>query len=38
MRKQVAFAKLPDALKQLKALQKEVDALKARLETPDSAE
>ena len=38
MRKQVAFAKLPDALKQLKALQKEVETLKARLEATDSAE
>ena len=35
MRKQVAFAKLPDALKQLKALQKEVETLKTRLGEPN---
>lgn len=38
MRKQVAFAKLPDALKQLKALQKEVETLKARLDASNDAD
>ncbi len=36
MRKQVAFSRLPDALKELKALRKEFDALKKQLEAREN--